>query len=293
MGLPNGENPVSNNIQTIAPRQDGQIVSADASIMEVISRAASDPSTDVDKLERLLGVYERITVRQSEVAFNDAMNRAQAAIGPVVARARNKQTQSNYATYASLDKAVRPIYTKNGFSLSFNTEAAPENHVRVTCRVAHSGGHSQAYQVDMPADGKGAKGGDVMTKTHAAGAAMSYGQRYLLKLIFNLAVASDHDGNDASAQRPGAKIGVTPEGSDFWDCSGPGMSAHQARKDGFDDMHERFREEIGSQHSNAEMNAWIDANISDIQRLPRSWRVILRQAVEEQSVEFGPNPGGR
>ena len=49
----------------------------------------------------------------------------------------------------------------------------------------------------MPADGKGAKGGDVMTKTHAAGAAMSYGMRYLLKMIFNVAVGEeDKDGNE-------------------------------------------------------------------------------------------------
>jgi hypothetical protein len=49
------------------------------------------------------------------------------------------------------------------------------------------------HRIDMPADGKGAKGGDVMTKTHAMGAAASYGQRYLLKLIFNIAVVVSFD----------------------------------------------------------------------------------------------------
>jgi hypothetical protein len=53
------------------------------------------------------------------------------------------------------------------------------------------------YQADMPADGKGAKGGDVMTKTHATGSGMSYGMRYLLKMIFNVAVGEDDtDGNE-------------------------------------------------------------------------------------------------
>jgi hypothetical protein len=52
----------------------------------------------------------------------------------------------------------------------------------------------------MPADGKGARGGDVMTKTHATGSAASYGMRYLLKMIFNIAVAeADDDGNAAGA----------------------------------------------------------------------------------------------
>jgi hypothetical protein len=52
----------------------------------------------------------------------------------------------------------------------------------------------------MPADGKGAKGGDVMTKTHAAGSAMSYGMRYLLKMIFNVAVGEDDDDGQAAGR---------------------------------------------------------------------------------------------
>ena len=47
--------------------------------------------------------------------------------------------------------------------------------------------------------GKGAKGGDVMTKTHAFGSGTSYGMRYLLKMIFNVAIGEeDDDGNSAS-----------------------------------------------------------------------------------------------
>jgi hypothetical protein len=72
--------------------------------------------------------------------------------------------------------------------------------MRVLCDVSR-GGHVKTYQIDMPADGKGAKGGDVMTKTHAAGAAASYGMRYLLKMIFNVAVGEDdNDGNGAGRE---------------------------------------------------------------------------------------------
>lgn len=72
--------------------------------------------------------------------------------------------------------------------------------MRVLCYVSHTAGHTRTYQCDMPADGKGAKGNDVMTKTHAAGSAASYGMRYLLKMIFNIAIGEDEDdGNAASA----------------------------------------------------------------------------------------------
>jgi hypothetical protein len=53
--------------------------------------------------------------------------------------------------------------------------------------------------MDMPSDGKGAKGGDVMTKTHATATADSYAKRYLIKDIFNIAIGEyDTDGNATS-----------------------------------------------------------------------------------------------
>lgn len=168
-------------------------------IMGAIIKAASDPNTDVTKLERMMAMYERLESRKAEQLFNEAMNEAQTAIRPIAADASNSQTKSKYATYAALDRALRPIYTKTGFSLSFdNGDGAPADHIRVLCYVAHKDGFTRTYKTDMPADGKGAKGGDVMTKTHAAGSAMTYGQRYLLKMIFNIAIGDrDDDGNDA------------------------------------------------------------------------------------------------
>jgi hypothetical protein len=129
-----------------------------------------------------------------------AMKAAQAEMRPVSADAENSQTHSRYASFAKLDCALRPIYTKHGFALSFDEADSPKpEHIRVLCYVSHDAGFERTYHKDMPADGKGAKGGDVMTKTHATGAASSYGARYLLKGIFNVAVgADDRDGNAAA-----------------------------------------------------------------------------------------------
>lgn len=186
--------------QEVATRPQGQVVSADAAtIMDVIRAAASDPNMDVDKLERLTALYERLTARQAEQAFNLAMKLAQTEMRAVAADAQNPSTHSKYASYAALDRVVRPIYVKHGFALTFNTDpGAADNYVRVVCDVLHDAGHTKRFQIDMPADGKGAKGGDVMTKTHAVGSAMSYGSRYLLKSVFNIAVGDD-DGNAASS----------------------------------------------------------------------------------------------
>lgn len=185
------------NAVTTHVQQEIAPVDQSASLLAAISSAASNPAVDIDKLERLIAVQERLEAREAEVAFNQAMNAAQREMRPIAANASNPQTRSRYATYDKLDRVLRPIYTENGFSLSFDEGESPKpDHVRVLCYVSHVAGHTRTYHRDMPADGKGAKGGDVMTKTHAAGAAGSYGARYLLKGIFNIAVGEeDDDGN--------------------------------------------------------------------------------------------------
>jgi hypothetical protein len=119
-----------------------------------------------------MDLQERWEANQAKKAFDEAMQQAQAEMRPVLMNASNEQTKSRYATYEILDNAIRPIYTKHGFSLSFNSGDCPiADHVRIVCEVS-CGGHRIYPHIDMPADGKGAKGGDVMTKTHAMGAAI-------------------------------------------------------------------------------------------------------------------------
>ena len=183
--------------------QQQTAVTESAMLLQMLERASRDPSVDVDKMERLMQMHERMMNLKAESDFNNAMTACQSELGTISADANNPQTRSKYATYAKLDRALRPIYTKHGISISYGTEeTAKVDCVRVIAYVSR-GGYTRVYRVDMPADGKGAKGGDVMTKTHATGAAMSYGARYLLKGIFNISIGEDDDdGNLTSQQMP-------------------------------------------------------------------------------------------
>ena len=174
------------------------VVADSTSLIQVIERAATNPAVDIEKMERLLNMAERLGAKQAETAFNVAMTQCQGEMRRVSADATNPHTDSRYASYGKLDSVLRPIYTQHGFSLTFSDgETTKPEHVRVVCLVRHIGGHKEVHWKDMPADGKGAKGGDVMTKTHAAGAAQQYGMRYLLKGIFNVAIGEDdNDGNE-------------------------------------------------------------------------------------------------
>lgn len=164
--------------------------------MAMISLAI-EKGAGIETIERLVALQEKMLARQAEIEFNAALNRVQAKISRVSPDLTNNQTNSKYASYAALDREVRPIYSPEGFSISFTEEDCPKaDHVRIVAIVS-KGAYTRNYRKDMPADGKGAKGGDVMTKTHAAAAADSYAKRYLLKDIFNIAIGeADRDGND-------------------------------------------------------------------------------------------------
>lgn len=185
---------MSANQKDVIPHHDA------GALTSVIERAAANPDVDIEKMERLLNMQERMLGRQAETDFFNALTLAQSEIQRVHANLDNKQTRSKYASYGALDKVVRPIYVKHGFALSFDTGTAEvEAHIRILCNVSHRGGHCKTYHIDMPADGKGAKGGDVMTKTHATASGVSYGRRYLVMMIFNIAIGDDNDDDGNSA----------------------------------------------------------------------------------------------
>ena len=182
--------------------QSAMIVNADASaIMALITRAATDNTVDVEKLERLAGIYERITVRSAEQSFNQSLKAAQEEMPRILRDAVNDSTKSRYARLETISEKINPIIHKHGFSPSFGTADCPlANHYRVTCRLSHSAGFSRDYHADIPADVAGARGNANKTATHGFGATMSYGRRYLKLMIFDVVLTNeDDDGKTAAA----------------------------------------------------------------------------------------------
>lgn len=236
--------------------------------LQMIERAARDPSIDVDKLDRLLQMRERENARVAEQAFHAALAEAQTEMHPVGTDSDNPQTRSRYASYAALDRAVRPIYAGHGFALSFNTADAPgPEQARIVCDVSHVGGHTRRYHIDMPVDGKDARGGDVMTKTHAVGSGVSYGMRYLLRMIFNLAIDYDDDGNAA-----GGRGKTTPAKRD----QAPAFN--------------RLRGELDAIASVGDLQQWADDNGALIATFRADWQKALRFRYSEKLAELRPTP---
>lgn len=192
------------NVQSVSAPTGVAPATESAMMIQMIQRAAADPTVDVDKMERLMQMHERFVDRQASAAFNAAMVRAQQCIRPVVRRSLNIQTNSSYAKLEDIDQAISPVYTAQGFSLSFGTSDSPlAGHIRVVCDVMHDQGHTKQYQMDLPLDATGIGGKTNKTGVHAHGSTNSYARRYLTMNIFNVVMVNeDNDGNGDTTPPP-------------------------------------------------------------------------------------------
>jgi hypothetical protein len=181
--------PALPNMEAIARRSE---------MGEILALAVQN-NASAEAIERLVNLQQSLIAKDAEREFNECMNRCQSEMRAISTDGMNPETRSKYATYRKLDSVLRPIYTKFGISISYSTTDCPiPEYVRVLAYVS-LGGFTRTYQCDISSDGKGPKGGAVMSKTHASGSAMSYGMRYLLKMIFNVAVGEDDDDGNGGA----------------------------------------------------------------------------------------------
>ncbi len=156
--------------------------------------AAVTANTDLDKLKGLLDLQIQWEANEARKEFAKAFANAQANILPVVKKKLNKQTNSKYEDLADIIEITQPIYTREGFSVTFNEGDSPkDNHARITADVLHRLGHKEQYRLDIPLDGVGIKGNANMTAIHGKASAMQYGRRYLMRMIWNIPT-SDSDG---------------------------------------------------------------------------------------------------
>lgn len=188
------------------PHQDTQT----QALMSIIERASLDPNMDVAKLERLLDLKDRWDEKQARLLFDEAMARVQSRIQPIIADADNKQTGSRYAKLKTIVSALAPIYTSEGFSVSFGTAECTSEKLRdagwfrTTADLTHDGGYSKPFYIDLPLDVTGIAGKVNKTQIHGAKSAITYARVILMGLMFNFTTSEDVDDDGNGAGRPPA-----------------------------------------------------------------------------------------
>ncbi len=166
-------------------------------MIAMIERVAMNPDVDISKMQAIVDMRLKLDDRAAEVEYNAAMARAQEGMAKIVKTAWNKHTSSFYADLGVIVDAIKPVYTKEGLSLSFGTLTPTlPNHINIYCDVAHAAGHTKRITAEIALDTVGAKGGENKTAVQGWGSTVTYARRYIQVMIFNLALAGeDKDGN--------------------------------------------------------------------------------------------------
>lgn len=187
-----------NAVTKTAPAESA-VVSYAASLIDVIAQAARDPSVDIDKMERLIAMQERVLGREAQTSYYADLAQMQPNLPIIDERGgiknRDGVVQSTYALWEDVNEAIRPALAEHGFSLSFRVSRA-EGEIVVTGILAHRLGHREETTLALPTDTSGSK-----NAVQAVGSSTSYGKRYTAFALLNLTTTGeDDDGNKAGAK---------------------------------------------------------------------------------------------
>lgn len=169
-------------------------------LIDLIEKVVTNPEVSVEKIKALMDMQLLLEDRQAEKAFDAAMIDAQDDVQGLAWDKFNDTNKSHHVSYPKIDKMLRPIRKKHGFTMSWDTEPGPTVDIAILCcDVSHKGGHRRRYRTPMPIDGQGPKGGGVMTKPQAVNSGTSYGMRNLAKMIWNIPMLVDKEDTDGNA----------------------------------------------------------------------------------------------
>lgn len=189
------------NLATVEREQSPAIVGESATILSVIQRAAADPQCDIEKMERLMAMHERMQAKSAEQAFNAAMAQMQCEIPTVGEGAVNTHTKNTYATLDDINYVLKPIMQRHGFAVTFKVEHTGAG-ISITGILMHSAGHREQTTMLLPLDT-----GPGRNAVQAVGSSTTYGKRYVMCALLNITTgdARDDDGVGAQANSSGMR----------------------------------------------------------------------------------------
>ena len=139
-------------------------------ILQVIQRAAADPQCDIEKMERLMAMHERMQAKNAQTEFNSALASMQCDI-PSIAERGVGHNKITYATLEDINDVIKPIMQRYGFAMSFKVEHA-QGGISVTGILMHRAGHREETTMLLPSDTSGNK-----NAVQAVASSVSYGKR--------------------------------------------------------------------------------------------------------------------
>ena len=169
-----------------------------AALLKVIASAATDPRVDIEKMERLLAMQERLMESQRKTAYVAAMSRLQARLPQIEKTGRiivKGVERSRYAPIEDIDVIIRPLLAEEGFAFSFDSESTDGKIFKLSARLSHRDGHSETKYLTLPIDAS-----DYRSSVQSIGSTVSYGKRQLIKMHLNLIEKMEDDDGQGGNQ---------------------------------------------------------------------------------------------
>lgn len=181
---------------------------ADNSVPGLI-QLAIERGVDVEVLERLVALQERVTERNARAAYFEALAAFQDEC-PEIRKSRDAKIATknggsygySFAPLEEITRTIRPIMRRHGLSYSFTVESTSKDVLNVKCILRHIDGHQEEAAFPVPI---GTSAG--MSDAQKNGAALTYGRRQSLIAVLGLTTA-DSD-SDAAAPAPGKPDTIT------------------------------------------------------------------------------------
>jgi hypothetical protein len=255
-------------------------VTESASILAMLERVSQNPNVNVDTMKAMLDMWERIQNKNAEVAFN----RDFAAMSLDMPRIQrdgsvsyeNKKTGQmeeafKFALYEDIDKVIRPILERHGFSLSFTTSERQGGGLTVNGILAHREGHSRTTSLPLALDTSGGK-----NNLQAMGSSSSYGRRYAACILLNIITVEEDDNGSAEG------IQRDVNGSNF----SMGIDRAQAEQ-----VHEQALEKIEACDSLDKLKATWRGYAKTLKSLPEDLATDLIQKKDECKANLEAQAG--
>ena len=154
-----GERPVEGLLS--APLSDSP-----STVLALIERIALDPRTDVEKLERMMAMYEQLKAKEAELAYNAAKGRILKKLAGIkIVKNRSALPEIDkgkpqkgsyeafkYAPLEEIDRHLRPLLAEENMDLSYSDESREGGDILIRGRLKHlPGGHYEDSFMPAPA----------------------------------------------------------------------------------------------------------------------------------------------
>jgi len=170
----------------------------ETSMIAIIEKAIINPDIDVEKMQALLDVQERIMDKHAHIEFNKSMVETIVEI-PSFEKLTSGHNYK-YATFEQINKVVKPILASHDLYVTFATDFQSDNYVMVTAEITHKDGFSKKTSMRFPFDSTGSK-----NEVQAVASAISYGKRYMQNALLNITTHGEDDDGFASERTIGDK----------------------------------------------------------------------------------------